>query len=88
MCSDCVCTYREDQDELETSVLAGTLTGHSQKPMMLEHNSLYFTVDDTQQHLLALSSNPAYNIVSRDSQELVQEDNPDYFTVSRSVVSL
>ena len=88
MCNnDCLSTCREDDDNSEDPFVAGVITGDSQLPTLIQDNPAYVTSMNTQRQI-ALSSNPAYSIVNRDSQQAVLQDKPMSLAANWSVVSL
>ena len=78
-----MCTNRAGQDVTERSPVADTIPVDSQQ-VAIQDDQNYSTVDDVQQQLLAVSSNPAYKFVPEHSQQLLQGDDRVYSNIDIS----
>ena len=79
----CMCTFRVGQNLPEGSPVAGTILVDSQQPILQEDHT-YASVDDAQQQMFALSSNPAYKNIPEHSQQPLQEDDQVYYNIDIS----
>ena len=76
----CVCTCRIGESFLERSPEVDNVPVESKQPALQDgHN--YSTVDDVQQHMLAISGNPAYKFVPEHDQKPMQEDDQAYVNI-------
>ena len=78
-----VCVCRVGQNVPEKSPVADTVLVENQQPA-LQHDPNYFTVDDMQQQMLAISANPAYKFVPEHSQHPLQGDDHTYSNIGTS----
>ena len=77
----CVHTFRTDKNvpERSSATYIAIVDSHGQHPV-LEDEPAYSTVDDTQQQIIVLTSNPGYNMGFERSQQPMQRDDHAHCT--------